>query len=189
MTRRRGLRGYSLVETLMAVSLTSIVLLTATSVFMYASYRWIQNSVSVKADADSSLAVQMIDRQLRQAMVITVDPNGNGVTYELPMQNPDGSYAVPLLWDGVTRRIALQGTTLVMSGSDGTSETLAFNVYPYDPLAPPNTAYQIFTAPAVTSFTSLNVMVVTGLGDNAQNLVTSRSRQTVYLRNIPQTTS
>lgn len=189
MRRRRGLRGYSLVETLMAVSITSVVLFTATSVFLYASYDWIQNSVSVKADADSSLAVQVIDRQLRQAMVVTVDTNGNGVTYELPMQNPDGSYAVPLVWDGITRRIALQGTNLVMSGSDGSSETLAFNVYPYDPLAPPQTTYQIFTAPAVSSFTSLTVMVVTGVTDNAQNLVTSRSRQTVFLRNIPQTTS
>ena len=110
--------------------------------------------------------------------------------YELPQQNADGSYALPMIWDGITRRIALQGTDLpVMTGSDGSSQTIASGVYPYDPLQPANTTYQIFTGQSGQATSSVTVMIVTGQLDGQQNLITSRSRQTIYLRNLPQTTS
>jgi Tfp pilus assembly protein PilW len=189
MRPTRRTRGMTLTETMMAVSLTATVLITSISVFIFGSYTWIKGSQHVKAEADSALAVQTMDRQLRQAMSVVLDTNGNGVTYELPLQNTDGSYSVPLVWDGITRRIALQGTSLVMAGSDGTAVTLAWSVYSYDPLAPPSTPYQIFTAQSGQVISSLTVMIVTGQMDGEQNLITSRSRQAIYLRNLPQTTS
>jgi len=73
-----------------------------------------------------------------------------------------------------------------MSGSDGSSQVLARNIYPYDPLAVGNTAYTIFSAPSGQKITSLTVMIVTQQADGHQNVITSRSRESVYLRNLPQ---
>ncbi len=173
-------------ETITAAMLTATVLVTSVAVFIYASYSWIKGASHVMAESDSALAVQTMDRQLREAISVTLDANGKGITYQLPAHNADGSYAVPQVWDNVTRRIALSGTNLVMSGSDGTTTTLARSVYPYDPLAGTQSAYTIFSVTSGAKVTTLNVMIVTSQLDGHQSLVTSRSRQTVYLRNLPQ---
>jgi hypothetical protein len=170
----------------MAAGLTATVVMTSVAIFLFASYTWLKGSAHVMAEADSELAIQAIDRQLRESLLIAVDANGNGLTYELPLHNPDGSYAVPEVWDNVTRRIALSGTSLVMTSSGGPTQVLARSIYPYDPLASGQTTYKIFTAPAGQKISFLTVMIVTSQLDGQQNLITSRSREAVYLRNLPQ---
>jgi len=186
MRFNRRIRGSTLMEVITAAMLTATVLVTSVAIFIYAYYSWIKGTAHVMAEADSALAIQAMDQQLREAILVSLDSNGNGITYELPATGSGGSYTVPQVWDNVTRRIALVGTNLVMSGSDGSSQVLARNIYPYDPLAVGNTAYTIFSAPSGQKITSLTVMIVTQQADGHQNVITSRSRESVYLRNLPQ---
>jgi hypothetical protein len=42
---------------------------------------------------------------MRQAMNVTVDPNGQGLSYILPLQDDTGTDVIPIQTDGNTRRI------------------------------------------------------------------------------------
>jgi hypothetical protein len=119
-------------------------------------------------------------------MGVSVDSNGLGITYYLPQKDGNGNIIVPEVTDGVTRRIELDGTTINMIAS-GNSRSICYNVVLTDPNSPGGTApYQIFVPGGGTTTRSLTVMVVTQRQGYGAETVTSRNRETMYLRNVPQ---
>lgn len=187
MKRSRRLhRGATLIETLTA-SFISVLVLTGTVMTLFAgSSSWIRGETKIQAESEAQIGVRIASQQLREALSISVDSNGLGVSFSTPLKDGNGNYVVPAQPDGVVRRIALNGTNLVLS--DGvTNHTIAHGVILTDPLSPGGSGtYKIFTPGSGTIVRQVTVEIVTqrlGLGNKA---IKSRNRETIFIRNVPQ---
>jgi hypothetical protein len=151
---------------------------------------WIMGEAKVDAESTAELGIRTVTNELRSAMLVTVDSNGLGLTYELPAKDSSGNYVSPLVWDGVSRRFALANSTLYKSYG-GSSFGVVTGVTLTDPLSPSGTGtYQIFTPNAGAITRQITVELVTvrdGVTSTAYNAKTNaRNRETIYLRNVPQ---
>lgn len=178
--------GATLVEVTLAAGLSTIVLFGAISTFLSGSVAWVRGQGKMDAESGSQRAVRMISRELREAMMVSVDSDGQGLTYRLPAKESDGSYTMPLTWDNVTRRIALSGGSVSVT-SAGASRRLCTGVITTDPQSSGGTGtYKVFNAGVGAITRSLTVMVVSRQNTDRTSTAVSRSRETIFLRNIPQ---
>lgn len=185
---RRLRRGASLIEVVTA-STISVLVLTATVLTMFvSSAAWIRGQSRIEAEGDAQKAVRAITQQLREAWQVVVDANGQGLTYIYPLRDATGAYVVPPTSDGVARRIELQGTNIVLT-SGGQTRILARGVITTDPQTTGGTGpYRIFTAGAGSVTRQVTVQVVTRRLGNRNQQLTSRNRETIFLRNVPELT-
>lgn len=184
--KRNTRRGTTLVETTIATGLSTLAILGATLLFTSGSMIWMRGYGRIDAEATTHRAVREVARELREAMKVTVDANGLGLTYRLPLKDNSGNFTMPVTWDNVTRRIELQGTSLVITGGQA-PHTISKGIILTDPQSPGGAgAYKIFTAGAGSTTRSLTVMLVSSRTADYNKMATARSRETIYLRNIPQ---
>ena len=184
--RPRRLRGVTLIEAVMASGITAVALTTALATYLVGMMAWYRGEGNIDAELSSHTAITTISNELRQAMAVAVDGNGLGLSYTLPAKDDTGTMVAPITSDGVTRRIELDGTTLNMY-ANGVARKLCSNVILTDPLSTGGTGtYQVFTPGSGQTVRSITVMVVTQRNGYESERVTSRNRETVYLRNIPQ---
>ncbi|HVT13510.1 MAG TPA: hypothetical protein VHE55_14695 [Fimbriimonadaceae bacterium] len=184
--KRSKRSGTTLVETTVAAGLSTIAILGATLLFTSGSMIWMRGYGKIDAEATTYRAVREVSRELREAMKVTVDSNGLGLTYQLPLKDDSGTFVMPATWDNVTRRIELEGTNLVVTGGV-TPHTICKGVILTDPQSPNGTGtYRIFTAGAGSTTRSLTVMLVSSRSADYNKTATARSRETIYLRNILQ---
>lgn len=147
---------------------------------------WYRGEGQIRAETQSQRAVRLITAELREAMSVSVDANGQGVNYRLPAVDANGNYVVPATWDNVNRRIALEGNVIRLY-TGGSERIIARNVITTDPRSVGGIGtYQVFTRGAGTIVRQLNVMVVTRTNEFRTQNATSRSRETIFLRNIPE---
>lgn len=177
-------RGVSLVETVIATGLSTLAFFGATLLFLSGTMSWMRGAGRIDSESTTNRAVRQVSRELREAMAVTVDSNGLGLTYRLPVKDGTGTYTNPIVWDGISRRIELQGSSLVITG--GANHTICKNVILTDPQASGSTPYVIFAAGTGSITRSLTVMLVSSRSADYNSTATSRSRETIYLRNIPQ---
>lgn len=178
-------RGASLVEVVFASTLTVVVLAIGVSTFLTGTLSWARGEGRIDAQESSQVAIRLVSQELREAMAVTVDADGRGLSYRLPTRDANGNYTMPITWDGVARRIEVNGTSLRITGGAQT-RVVARGLIFTDPQSLGGTQnYRIFTAGNGTITRSLTVMVVTRREADGARLVTSRSRETIYLRNIP----
>lgn len=180
-------RGATLVEVALAASASVLVLTGSIATFVMSTKTWLQGESVIDAGNNANQAMRIISKEMREAMVVTVDANGLGLYYRRPLKDADGNYVMPITWDNVDRRIEMNGSNLQITG--GTTRVVCKSLQLTDPSSAGGTAtYQIFT-PGVGSITrSLTIMLVTkrsGLGGKTN---TSRIRETIFLRNIPELT-
>ena len=155
---------------------------------------WAVGQGKIDAETDAQSAVRTIAVELREAMAVTVE-SGTSLTYRLPVLDNEGSYLVPAQWDGVTRRMEWVstgggvGTIRITDGSR--NRTLCRNVILRDPQSSGFTptsggsTYAIFTAGAGSITRQLPIMIVSRSSSNRGGWVLGRSRETIFLRNIP----
>lgn len=192
--RARRHRGATLVETLTAAFISVLTLFTAVSVMISTMGSWAVGQGRIDAESDAQNAVRTIAIELREAMAVTVE-SGTALSYRLPVRDSEGSYVVPAQWDGVTRRMEWistgsgVGTVRVTDGSR--TRILCRNVILRDPQSSGFTptsggsAYAIFTPGAGAITRQLTIMVVSRTSSNRGGWVLGRSRETIFLRNIP----
>lgn len=185
MRRTRRNKGVTTVELLMASGISVGVLFTAVMLFIYGMAQWSRGESFIIAESGSQVAVRSIANELREAMSVTVDGNGLGLSYRLPKKVEDGSWKSPVEWDGVDRRIEYANGSIRVSGGE-TVRTICANVILTDPEYEGNQAYKVFTAGTGAITRQLMVMVVTKTNEYRQEHMTSRSRETIYLRNVPE---
>jgi Tfp pilus assembly protein PilW len=179
----------SLVEVTVAAAVTVLVLSGGISIFLFGSATWFRGQGKIDANQTSQRAVRNIAGELREAMTVVVDADGQGLNFRRPQKEADGSYTQPITWDGVARRIFLDNDGAVKVSGTGQPRTLAAGVITTDPMrssAP--FGYKIFTAGAGSITRSLTVMIVSQRASYRNEAVTSRSREVVYLRNVPMLT-
>lgn len=184
-TVSRTRRAVSLVEVLLASTLTVTVLAVAVGTFLTGMVSWARGQGRIDAEGGSQRAVREISQTLREAMAVTVDADGKGLSYRMPALDANGNYTIPITWDGITRRIAYSNGQIVASGG-AADRVLCKGVILTDPQSSGGTAaYAPFTAGSGTITRSLNVMIVSQRAADRDKTATSRSRETIYLRNIP----
>ncbi|MCG9896312.1 MAG: hypothetical protein MH204_12640, partial [Fimbriimonadaceae bacterium] len=159
---------------------------TALTIFIAGAGAWIRGSEMIDAETNSKQAVRVISDQLRQAMMVTVDNNGQGLTYRIPTRTSDGTFSAPPVWDNVSRRIFLQNGNIVLQEGTAT-RTIVRGVITTDP-ENGNASYQIFTPGAGSIVRDVTVFVVTRRNLSQGRTVSGRKREVVYLRNIPRIT-
>lgn len=177
--------GGTLIEVLVASFIGTMVLFGTITVFFMGMSSWLRGQSKINAESQSQNAIRVIAQELREAMAVTVDVDGKGLSYRLPKKDENGNYLVPAVWDGVSRRIELQTDKIVITKPDK-NRTVAEKVITTDPLSPGGTgSYRIFTAGAGTIVRSLTVMIVTKTNEYRKENSTSRARESIFLRNIP----
>lgn len=194
---RNRRRGATLVEALTASALSVLALFTAVSVMISGMGSWAKGQGRIDAEGDAQAAVRAISNELREAMAVTV-VSGTLIEYRLPQKDEDGNFVVPAIWDGVARRIEWvptgSGIGEIRSVGGSTNRALCRNVILRDPQSNGFTpssggsAYAPFTAGPGTITRQLTIMIATRANGSQDQYVVSRSRETVFLRNIPSLT-
>lgn len=183
-------RGVTTLEVVISSGMTVFILVGAVSVFLLGMSTWFRGQARIDANGTSQIAVREISSELREAMFVSVDANGQGVTFQRPAKDGTGTYTQPEIWDNITRRIALNASGEIWLINNGVNaRRLCKSVILTDPLSAGGTAaYQPFTAGSGTLTRSVTIMVVTQRSNYKSEKVTSRSRETIFLRNVPQLT-
>lgn len=186
MKRRSKNRGLTTVELLMASTISAGVLFTSVMLFLFGMAQWSRGEAHIAADSGSQVAVRAIAAELREAMAVTVDSDGLGLSYRLPKKNGSGDWITPVEWDGVSRRIFYENGEVRITGDK--NRVLCEHVVLNDPQWDGNHAYKVFSAGAGSITRQLTIMVVTKTNEYKNEWSTSRSRETIYLRNVPELT-
>lgn len=186
--KRKHVNGTTMIEVLTASFMTVMVVTAAVSTMLYGLSSWAKGQGKIYAESDSQKAMRVISQQLREAMYVGVDSNGLGLNYRRPQLDGNGNYVTPAVWDGVTRRIELVDGTMRMV-TNGQNRTLCQGVVLTDPQSTGGIGtYLPFTSSGGTIIRQVNVQIVTRRNTYKSQQVYSRSRETIYLRNVPQLT-
>lgn len=179
----------TLIEVLTASTLGVLCVFGAVSTLLMGMTGWAKGQGSISSNLDSQKSIRLVTSELKEAMEVTIDADGLGLTYKLPAADGTGLYSQPMTWDGVSRRMQY-----VVSGSVGRIE-----------MGPTTNLRVIATNVSNTNPGTGNTMRVFVPGDGAvvreitvrltaDNYGSSYSREktlaleTVFLRNIPVTT-
>jgi len=187
MKFRSRRRGQTLVEMVLAISLAAMVSIVGLSTFLVGMASWYRGETRIECEQPAQQSVRNISMTLRTAMSVTVDANGKGLSYRLPKADATGTFISPPTWDGINRRIELDGSNLVVKADNAPNQTICENVITTDPLSSTNAAYQIFTPGQGAITRSLTVMVVSEQSSDTSPVpLYGRHRETIYFRNVPQ---
>lgn len=182
-------KGGTLIELMTAVCLSVIVLAAALSILFTGTASWANGIGNTNSQNSAQMAVRAIAEKIEPAMYVSVSPNGSTLTYELPQTNANGSYVVPLVWDGVTRTITSSNNEIVFN--DGASQEVLINSVIYtDPLSPGGkSSYVVFTPTAGSTVKQVTVEVATQYHGYEGNITQNRDREIINLRNVPTVTA
>lgn len=186
LSRKRKTRGLTIIETLVSATISILVLYSSVLLMFAGTTSWYKGEGKMLAETQSQRGVRIISQKLREAMAVTVDANGMGVNFRYPQKDGDGNYITPAVWDNVTRRLEYSdGRILLTEG--GSSRVLCGNVILTDPKSTSGTApYVPFAKGAGAITRQLTVMLATQTNTSRGAYTKSRSRETIYLRNIPE---
>lgn len=191
----------TLVETVVASSISTMVLFVAISAYLAGIGNWARGESWIDVQQQSRNGVRAVSDALREAMAVTVDNDGMGLTYRLPVMTADGTISVPMVWDNVNRRIYYQDGSLWID--DGVNKyQAARNVVTVDPFLNATNArtvvietgpyvapsYKIFTSDGNAIPRSIVVCLVTRNRGRGAEMIHARHRETVFLRNVPSIT-
>lgn len=205
MKRNSRRSGFTLVEVVVGSIISFIVLSSAVALFLGVIGAWARGESMMDGDNDTRQIVRIASDELREAMWVSVDADGMGITYRKPRKDASGDFEIPVVWDGIDRRMELNGANLEIDDG-GSVRTIGRNVLSVDPFrlgthaldskryvedplnptaAPP--AYRIFEGPATGLVSEVTVTIVTGSrGGQAAESVRAKKRERVVLRNVPQ---
>ncbi len=181
---RRSIRGTSTIEVLTASVMSFMVLTGATAAMLYGMASWTRGQARIDSENLSQQAIRKVNKLLREAMVVTVDNDGMGLTYRVPQKDGNGRFTLPATWDGVERRIEVSGSNLNLVAG-GTTRRLCSNIIFTDPIA--NGASYVVFAPGAGTITRrvwMKLATSTASGDRGR-LMKSRGREVIFLRNVP----
>ena len=182
-TQNRRKRAMTMIEVVVGASVSVVTLIGGVGCFMAGMMSWMKGVGAMDSLSKSQDSVKLICQQLREAMSVTLSDGGNTVTYSIPSKDQSGSYVLPLTSDGVTRKFKLDdGTLKHIVGSD--SRVISANVLSTDPAT--NSSYKVFSANNGDITRQVVVTLITSKQGFRNNWTPSRSRESVYLRNVPQ---
>lgn len=171
-------------EILFSVSIFGLVIAGALFALIGTLNAWDKGQARIQAELECQQALRRVTSALQEAMYAEVDADGMGITYHLPQKDAQGSILYPITWDGVVRRIELDGSTLQVCDQNG-CQPLLDNVITTDPNDPTNGTYVMFVPSAGTTVRQVTVQIVVARTLRNNETVTARAREAVRLRNVP----
>ncbi|MFM9873949.1 MAG: prepilin-type N-terminal cleavage/methylation domain-containing protein [Fimbriimonadaceae bacterium] len=203
ISRRSRKSGFTLAEVVVASVVSVVVLTSVVTLFITVIAAWARGETTMGTEGETSQIISRVSDELREAMWVSVDGDGYGLTYRKPKKAVGGNFEIPVVWDGIDRRIYLSGTDLKIF--DGTStRILSKNVLKNDPFrlgthmnqmkksnqtvavegAP---TYKIFVPNSTALVSEITVTVVTGAkGGRPGEWSRAKKRDRVLLRNVPE---
>lgn len=179
----RRKRGATLLEVVTGASLSAFTLVGGVACFIAGMMSWLKGVGAMDSISKSQDSVKLMSQQLREAMTVSISTDSYTVTYSLPKKDESGSYILPLVTDGVTRQFSVSNGNLTQTiGS--TTRTVTKNVLTTDPAT--NSTYSVFTANNGDITRQVIITLVTSKQGFRNNWTPSRSRESVFLRNVPQ---
>ena len=176
-------RGTTLVEVILSAGISVLTLVGGVACFMSGMMSWTKGVGAMDSIATSQNANKLICQQLREAISVSITNSGNTATFSLPQKDESGSYVLPLVADGVSRQFTVsQGTLNLIVG--GNTRKISDNILSTDPAT--SAAYPIFSANNGLVTRQVIVQIVTSKQGFRNNWTPSRSRESVYLRNVPE---
>lgn len=166
----------------MAAGLSVMVLVSAVAIFLTGMRSWIGGQAGIDSLNSSQRALRVVANELREAMSLTVAADGKSVTYLKPLRDASGNFVAPVQPDGYTRTIAVDGNGTLTLSAQGTTRTLCKNLVSVDG----GQAYSYFSPSAGSLTRSLAIKFISTQPGISGAYVTSRSREVVYLRNVPE---
>lgn len=179
----RRSRGTTLAEVVIAAGISSVVLFAGVGTFLIGMRSWIKGEANIEAASSSQRAVRNVSNELREAMSISVNTSGTKVDYTLPRREIDGTFTNPVVTDGIARSIERSGTDLILRRA-GVARTIARDVLARRPGE--TSDYRLFTVPAGSVSRSLTIEIWASKGGVRAEQIVERSRETLFLRNVPQ---
>lgn len=185
--------GATMVEAVIAATLTVMTMTVTIMSFLQGMQTWVNGQGQLDADVNAQQVVRRLSQEFREAMSVTVDANGLGLSYRLPARDANGRYTVPPTWDGIERRCYLvndpqSATYNLWVGPVGSARKISSRVVLNDPESVNNGTYRPFTAGPGSVTRELIVMLVTRGTRSDGHWNHSRVRETLVLRNVPATT-
>ena len=185
VTKRKVRRGATLTELLTAAAVSVLALIGATSIMISGSAAWAKGMGKIGAETEAQMSVRVIAQQLREAMAVSVDSGGMGLTFKVPSKDANGNFSVPEVPDGVLHRIEAEGNSLVLI-TGNTKRVLSKDLIFTDPVSNNGaSAYKLFTPGSGLVTRQVTIEVATKRFGYKANTVSTRSRETIFLRNIP----
>ncbi|MCW5938995.1 MAG: hypothetical protein KF884_04360 [Fimbriimonadaceae bacterium] len=189
---KRYRRGALLVDAVVAAGISVLAIGGATATFISGSSNWLRGLGRIGAESQSRLGVRMVVNELREAITVTVDANGLGLTFTKPQVDGQGNFVMDVhghpVSDGQTRRIFVQNQQLLYQVGSNTRR-IGRGIVLIDPYKPgTDKSYRVFTPGQGAITRQLTVLLVTRSVDTEGNNYYGRKRETVFLRNIPDTT-
>jgi len=187
-SRIRG--GYTLIEGLTASVIGTLVVFGVLSTLIMGMSGWARGQGQINAESSGQRGMRAIVAELREAMAVTVDADGKGLTYQLPARDGAGNFSSPPVWDGVSRRIQLgtesNGRAPLMIGPTASLRQMAADIRVQDPNT--SASYRFFTSPATSVVRQVDIRLISESLANQDKRVRSETRELIFLRNIPTTT-
>jgi hypothetical protein len=175
-----------LVEIIITIAVSALVIFGGLAALVGTAASWDKGRARMDAEIESAQAIRFIRDHLREAMEVTVDVDGKGVTYRLPLKDANGDYIAPAQWDGVVRRFEVRPSGKLFAVDGGNERVLVEDVALQDPRNGNPAPYQQFT-PGPGGITRIvTVQIVTQRQIHREGSTAyGRNRETVILRNTP----
>lgn len=170
----RSKAGFTLVEILIAMSIFALLSIGGLGILIQGINSWNRDFARASVETDTGLAMRKITAALRPAINVTVDSNGQGISYNAPLLDSNGNVVLPIQSDGTQRRIyrSADGSSLYMTG---TNRPLLSS------LAAASNSYNIFAALQSGKAVVVNLISTASTG---QEQFTSSKTEVVDLRNV-----
>ncbi|MBS1700656.1 MAG: hypothetical protein JST12_03275 [Armatimonadetes bacterium] len=179
MRRRRGI---SLIEALVAASISVGAIAVATFIYFSGMGSWAKGRGDMDAMASSQVAVAKISKDLQEAISVKVAKDGMSVSYQMPKKDLSGSYISPAVSDNINRSYIFSGGELD-NVVGGVPRPIATNVVLADPLT--KQAFLPFRGDGTVLTRRVEITLATQKDGQVNNKRSSCVSETVYLRNIP----
>lgn len=183
---KRKFRGASLTEVLIGVAVSALIVFGGLSALVATAGGWSRGQAKIDAELEAVQAMRLIRDTLREAMLVSVDADGRGITYRLPLKDDDGNYIQPAQWDGVVRRFEVRADGKLYSINGGVETVIVRGVSVVDPRNGNEATYSPFTAGPGGITRQVTVQIVTQRQVEREGRTAyGRNRETVILRNTP----
>jgi prepilin-type N-terminal cleavage/methylation domain-containing protein len=109
LSRGKQARGFTLVETMIGLALSSIIFALAGSLWLFGSRSFVAMGNYADLDAKSRYALDLMSREIRQATQVTAFQN-SGTTKWLTVTNALAGTATTYTWNATPRTVVCQKT-------------------------------------------------------------------------------
>jgi prepilin-type N-terminal cleavage/methylation domain-containing protein len=109
LSRRKRARGFTLMETLVVLALSSILLVFAASLWLFGSRSFVAMSNYTDLDAKSRSALDLMSREIRQATGVTAFQNSRSIK-QLTVTNAVDGTATTYTWNAAQRTLVCNQT-------------------------------------------------------------------------------